>query len=236
MAEAERHQVATRFGLTLRPEFAADGGRVAPDGTRTWQWRARAWEVPFYALLHHGNVVPREAELQRGPLVGSLAVDVGVQGAPRCRVASRAEGIARVLMAEFDAPGAVYSVRLQRWDGVTGAGEVLVDLATSRGGPRTVEVRAGDLTPVLDAMASAMVAPGSVAITRDPVDLRDRPSSTWRWIHPLPSEELRVQFLDLHREMSFRVLRALVHAPEGSLRPLKSVPRPYLEPPGPHMP
>lgn len=230
MADAERHHLATRFGLTLRPEFAADGGRLVPDATRTWQARALAWEVPYYALLFHGNVVPREAAVQRGPMAGSIAVDVMAAGLSGVAAGAHAERIARVLMSQYDAPGSIYAVRPREWDRSTGTGRLLVDAATSRGGERSIEVIAGDLSGVLEVMVDVVAVPGeALVISKDPVDLRDMPTSGWRWIHRLPAASLQGEFQDLHRRMSFEVLRVLVHAPEGSLRPLKSVPRHYVE-------
>lgn len=233
MADAERHHLATRFGLTLRPEFAIDGGRLVPDGTRTWQARALAWDVPYYALLHHGNVVPREALVQRGPMADSIAVDVTAPLLTEDAARARAEQIAAVLMRQFDAPGSIYAVRPRTWDRATGSGRLLVDAAGSRGGERTVEVAAGDLSGVLEVMVDVVAVPGeALVISKDPVDLRDMPTSGWRWVHRLADASLRQEFQNLHRRMSFGVLRALARAPEGSLRPVKSVPRHYVELPG----
>lgn len=226
--------LADRFGLHLRPDFGPlaerHGAPAAVD---------RALAIPFYALLHSGNVVPREAIAQRGRLIGSLALNVAVPQPGPARadaldVARHAQTLARVLMAELDAFGAIYSVQTLDWEPTTGNGILAIEVATGRGvGDSLAPVRQGDLSTVLNALLEA-VLPGAaaLAVTRDPVDLRDDPQSSWRWIHPIVHAAHSAEFETLHREMAFEVLSTLVQSPDGSCRPLKSVPRCYLEVPG----
>lgn len=70
----QREHLAVRFGLIRR----RDPGPAAVRIVRSAGLR-RALEVPYYALLHHGNAVPR-SELQ--PLKSVPAWYVDVPGAP----------------------------------------------------------------------------------------------------------------------------------------------------------
>src|SRR5690606_42014931 len=64
----QREHLALRFGLVLR----RDAGELARR-ERTGRATAAALAVPYYALIHHGSVVPRQALAQRGRLDGVVA-------------------------------------------------------------------------------------------------------------------------------------------------------------------
>ncbi len=72
----QREHLALRFGLVLR----RDAGELARR-ERTDRATAAALAVPYYALIHHGNVVPRQALAQRGRLDGVVAVRLPGSGA-----------------------------------------------------------------------------------------------------------------------------------------------------------
>lgn len=135
----EREDLAPRFGLVLRRDAAELARRE-----RTGRATAAALAVPYYALLHHGNVV-RQALAQRGRLDGVVAVRLPGPGAGAAEVTGCAELIARVLMAEHEAHGAVYSIRAERWDATTGEGLLRIDAASAAGGETDVQIADGDL-------------------------------------------------------------------------------------------
>lgn len=221
--------LADRFGHGLRPDFG-------PLAERSHGPRAldAALEVPYYSLLHSGNVVPRTAIAQRGRLLGVIALNVGVTGMDAPQMIAHAQTLARVLMAEYDAFGAVYSIQQLEWDETSGEGTLAIEVATGRGiGDSLASVHDGDLTPVLEALLAAVrPAETAMAITRDPVDLRDDPASRWRWIHPVRPQLHLEEFGELHRAMAFEVLSALVQVPDHAIRPLTSVPSCYVDLPG----
>lgn len=220
----QREHLALRFGLIQR----RDPGPIAERVVRSAGVR-RALEVPYYRLLHHGNVVPREAVAQRGRLRGSVAVQAGVSGMKASAIASHAEHIAAVLMEEHDAAGAVFAVRVLDWDPVAATGHLEIDASTAAGGSVRVRVDDGDLTALLDPLLAAVLPDGlGCAVLRDPFALSEDPTSGWRWIYPLRSPEVEQELIALHREMSFAVLRALAGTPPEELRPLKSVPSWYV--------
>ncbi|MFC7375157.1 hypothetical protein ACFQRD_07755 [Brachybacterium sp. GCM10030268] len=224
----QREHLALRFGLILRRDF---GPLAVREGASSEVRRALA--VPYYSLLHHANVVPRAATAQRGRLIGSIAVQVDAAGLSARAVSARAEQIARVLIAEYDAHGIIYGVRATTWDSAAGTGRVDLELASSADVPSQHAVTGGDLTPVLTAMLEAVRPAGTeLAVVRDPFDVREQPASSWRWVFPIRSGEAVEEFHDLHREMSFAVLSRLVTAQPRDLRPLKSVPAHYVDLPG----
>lgn len=221
----QREHLALRFGLILR----RDAGPLADRIVRSAGLR-RALAVPYYSLLHNGNAVPREAVGQRGRLQGTLALQVGAVGLSAAGVSAHAEHLARMLLEEHAAHGAVYGVRALVWDPVEGAGVVEVDASTATGGLTRLPVSGGDLTPVLEVLLAAVLPPGTAGVVvRDPVDISDDPGSWWRWAFPVRSHEAADEFLDLHRQMSFAVLRALGGVPSHELRPLKTVPDWYVD-------
>ncbi|MFJ6042184.1 hypothetical protein [Brachybacterium paraconglomeratum] len=221
----QREHLALRFGLVLR----RDAGELARR-ERTGRAMAAALAVPYYALLHHGNVVPRQALAQRGRLDGVVAVRLPGPGADAAEVTGCAELIARVLMAEHEARGAVYSIRTERWDATTGEGLLRIDAASALGGPTDVPIADGDLDPLLHALFRTVDPHGrGLAIVRDPIAVREYPATTWRWLVPLREQSSLEEFAELHRRMSFAVLTALVGAPPRDLAPLKSVPDWYVD-------
>lgn len=222
----QREHLALRFGLGLRRPAGPSAERPRPGPSLR-----RALAVPYYGLLHHGNVVPRAAPAQRGRLRGVLAVQVPAPGSTIDQVIEGAERIARVLMAELEAPGAVYSVRAADGDQPTGRHLLVVDAAASAGGPMEVPLPDDDLDPLLRALFRTVEdRAGDLAIVRDPVAVREDPGSLWRWLVPLRDAGSAEEFAELHRRMSFEVLTALVGAEQRELAPLKSVPSWYLAP------
>lgn len=221
--------LAARYGLAPRPEAAPLAERPRPS-----PGLAGALVVPYYALLYNANVVPREAVAQKGRLGGVLAVDVTVHDRRVEAVIDRAERIARVLMAEYDAAGAVFAIQSLEWDQAAGEGTLVIEVASGRGsGDSLATVAGGDLSAVLEAILDAVRPPGAAfAISRDPVDLRDDPTSGWRWVHPVRPEDAIEDFTTLLRDAAFEVLTLLVSSPEGSCRPLKSIPEWYVDLPG----
>ena len=230
--EQQAEQLRDRFGLREQTGF--------PPVTRphTDPALAEALAVPFYSLLYTANVVPREAAAQRGRLERSLALNVGVprrRGASGARCAvERSQLMARVLMAQFDAPGAVFDVQALEWDEATDSGTLAIGGASGRGaGDARARIEGGRLDGVLEALLDA-VRPEGIALTisRDPVDLRDEPQSAWRWVHPVVGEEKVEEFATLARDTAFEVLTVLVGSAPGSCRPLKTVPDWYVDLPG----
>lgn len=221
----QREHLALRFGLVQR----RDAGPLAERPVRSAGLR-RALQVPYYRLLHHGNVVPRAARAQRGRLRGSIALQAGAAGLSRREVAERTEHLARVLLAEHDAAGAIFAVRPLTWDPGAATGEFEIDAPAAAGGSTRLAVTGGDLTPLLHVLLAAVLPGGTgAAVVRDPLDLAGDPASWWRWTYPLRSPDVLEEFLALHRRMSFTVLRALAGVPREELRPLKSVPSWYVE-------
>lgn len=110
----------------------------------------------------------------------------------------------------------------------------MIEVASGRGsGDSLATVAGGDLSAVLEAILDAVRPPGTAfAISRDPVDLRDDPTSGWRWVHPVRPEDAIEDFTTLLRDAAFEVLTLLVSSPEGSCRPLKSIPEWYVDLPG----
>lgn len=93
-----------------------------------------------------------------------------------------------------------------------------------------MEVRDGAFEPLLHTLGAAVLGPEQgLAVVRDPVAVREDPATAWRWLVPLREAGSREGFEELHRRMSFEVLRNLVAAPERELAPLKSVPAWYVD-------
>ena len=206
--EQQAEQLRDRFGLREQTGF--------PPVTRphTDPALAEALAVPFYSLLYTANVVPREAAAQRGRLERSLALNVGVprrRGASGARCAvERSQLMARVLMAQFDAPGAVFDVQALEWDEATDSGTLAIEVASGRGaGDSLARIEGGRLDGVLEALLDAV---------------RPEPQSAWRWVHPVVGEEKVEEFATLARDTAFEVLTVLVGSAPGSCRPLKTVP------------
>lgn len=231
--EEQLEHLRDRFGLDARP-----GARPLAHREHADPALAEALEVPHYAWLYNANVVPREAHAQHGRLEGALAVDVGVPrraGVTGAAAAiERSQLLARVLMAQFEAPGAVYSIQALAWEEEAASGTLVVEVASGRGsGDSLARVEDGDLGPVLEAVLDAVRPPGTAfAISRDPVDLRDEPASHWRWVHPVVPEDRIEEFATLARDTAFEVLTLLVGSAAGSCRPLKTVPDWYVDVPG----
>lgn len=225
----QRQHLADAFGLRLRP----DAGELA-ERSRPGPALEEALAVPYYALLYNANVVPRDAVAQRGRLTGVLGLDVVVQEPVAAAAVARAESLARVLMEEFDAAGAVFAIQMLAWDEAERSGTLAVEVASGRGsGDSLARVERGDLGAVLEALLEAVRPPeAAFAISRDPVDLRDDPTSGWRWVHPVRPEESIEEFTTLLRDTALEVLTLLVSSPEGACRPLKTVPDWYVDVPG----
>lgn len=228
-ASEQLAHLAERFGLVVCPDAGAMAERVPSTPAL-----AEALEVPYYSHLYNANVVPREAVAQRGLLDGVIALNVQIDAQDVTAAVARSQLIARVAMACYDAPGAIISIQPLEWNPQTASGTLAVEVASGRGsGDALAPVTGGDLGAVLEAVLDAVRPPDvAFAISRDPVDLRDDPRSGWRWVHPVTPEERIEEFTVLARDMAFEVLALLVRAPEGTCRPLKSVPSWYVELPG----